>query len=241
MTTKPINLICLPFAGGNRYSYREYELKSPPFIKILTIEYPGRGARLREPLIRDMDRIVADLYGQLKKEDLNDYAIYGHSMGGLAAYLLTRYIMHKGHKPPHHLFISGTTGPSAAGRSGRKRHLLGKKEFLQEINDLDGMPDEILKNEELMEYFEPILRADFTATETYSHKESSPLNIPVTVITGTEEKMETEDIRSWQKETTRLVDFRQFPGKHFFIFQHTIAMMAILSEKLSINTKIYQS
>ena len=230
---KPVTLICLPFAGGNKYSYRDFSTKMPSFIKISVLEYPGRGTRLREPLVQDMGLLVNDLYDQIRANmPEQDYAIYGHSMGGLAAYLLTIKLLENGHKPPMHIFITGTTGPSAVSRIEKKRHLMEKEAFLAEIKELDGMPEEILENEELLHYFEPILRSDFAASENYVHVDRPPLNIPITVITGTGEDMEASDIQLWQKETNFAVDFKRMPGKHFFIFQHTYKIIEIISRKV---------
>lgn len=236
-----MNLFCLPFAGGNKYSYRPYEEKAPFFLKITPLEYPGRGTRTKEPLISDIDILVNDLYKQIcNKVDKMTYAVYGHSMGGLIAYLLTRKLVENNHKVPLHLFITGTTGPSAPSRSDKKRHLLGKKEFLEELKAYGGMPDEILRNEELLHYFEPILRSDFKASENYVHKNAVPLDIPIAVITGTKEDMEIEDIRLWQKETTFKVDFRQMPGKHFYIFKYPLEIVTIITQKLSVYTNEFQ-
>lgn len=238
---KVINVFCLPFAGGNKYSYRGYREKAPSSINFISLEYPGRGARIREPLLTDADAIVNDLYLNIAAiADKQDYAIYGHSLGGLISYLLTRKLIENSHNPPIHLFISGTTGPSSNSRTEKKRHLLPKDEFIQELKDLQGMPDEILNNEELLEYCEPILRSDFKISENYTYKNCDPLNIPVTVITGDEEDMETEDIELWQKETKHIVDFKRFPGKHFFIYNHARDIVQIISNKLSLTTKVYQ-
>jgi surfactin synthase thioesterase subunit len=238
---KPVNLICLPFAGGNKYSYREYELKAPPSIKVIPVEYPGRGARMREPLLRNMKAIVDDLYRQVcNTVELQPYAIYGHSMGGLAAFLLTQKLLQHTHRPPIGLFISGTTGPSAPTRGSVKRHLLDKDAFISEIIDLDGMPAEILESKEMMEYFEPILRADFTATETYIHEETPQLDLPMIVITGTEEDMKMEDVQLWQKENSQTIDFRQMPGKHFFIFHHAEKIVELIADQLVNHIKLCQ-
>lgn len=233
-----INLFCLPFAGGNKYSYRQYKSKAPSHLNLIPLEYPGRGARMKEALVSNIEDLVDDLYNQISDiVDKNNYAVYGHSMGGLLAYLLTVKLYENKRKPPLHLFITGTSGPSAPSRLASKRHLLPKNEFIEEIRELDGMPDDILQNEELLDYLEPILRADFRISENYLHESRDRLNLPLTVITGTEEDMEMEDILLWQKETTCVADFRQFPGNHFFIFQHSDEIIEIISNKLSINSK----
>ncbi len=40
-----LNVFFLPFAGGNKYSYRDFKEKAPSFINIISLEYPGRGAK----------------------------------------------------------------------------------------------------------------------------------------------------------------------------------------------------
>jgi surfactin synthase thioesterase subunit len=87
---RTLNLFCLPYAGGNKYSYREFKAKAPSFLNLVTLEYPGRGARMGEPLSTDISQIVNGLYDQIGNLlDKEEYAFYGHSMGGLVAYLLT--------------------------------------------------------------------------------------------------------------------------------------------------------
>ncbi|HMS63989.1 MAG TPA: thioesterase domain-containing protein [Ignavibacteria bacterium] len=236
---KSINVFCLPYAGGNKYSYREFEKTAPEFLNLITLDYPGRIPRIREPLLPDINGLVNDIYRQIKhKTDLKEYAIYGHSMGGLIASLLTKKLIENKHRVPLHLFITGTSGPSAPSRREKKRHLLPQKEFLQEMKDLDGIPEEILQTEELLHFFEPVLRSDFRACENYIHTETEPFNIPVTVITGADEDMEKVDIHLWQKETRQIVDFRVLPGNHFFIYDNINEIMEIISEKLSVYTKL---
>src|SRR5688500_17851913 len=112
-----ITLFCLPYAGGSKYAYRAFETVAPAFLKIQTLEYPGRGNRRSERLEPDRPRLVDGLYEQIcTKADGNAYGLYGHSMGGLVAYLLARKLVARRHSPPAHLFITGTTGPSAPSR-----------------------------------------------------------------------------------------------------------------------------
>ena len=231
----PINIFCLPFAGGNKYSYREFVDKAPAFLNIITLEYPGRGTRMKDSLVSDINDLVEDVYLQIIphiKE--NKYVIYGHSLGGLMTYLLTKKLIENNYQQPVQLFVTGTTGPSAISRTEKKRHLLEKIEFFEEIRLLNGMPEEILANEELLEYFEPILRSDFKASENYMHVNDAPFNIPLTVITGTEEEMQIEDIKLWQKVTIQPVEFNEMSGNHFFIYDHVTKIIEMICKKLYI-------
>ncbi len=233
-----IDLFCLHFAGGNKYSYRAFVLNAPSHINVIPLEAPGRGARLGETLLTDIHQLAEDYYRQVQpKLSEKPYAIYGHSMGALAAFLLARKLRNNGHNLPVHLFLTGTSGPSSPTRNETKRHLLDRDAFLEEIKALGGMPPEILENKEMLEYFEPILRNDFMVSENYKYKEDMPLQIPFTVATGTEEDMEEDEILAWQRESTETVDFRRFDGDHFFIFRHTNEIIDLISNKLNHNTK----
>lgn len=228
-----INIFFLPFAGGSRYAYRQYEQKMPDPFNLISLEYPGRGSRIKDPFASDVQCLADDLYCQVRNElDNGVYAIYGHSMGGLMAYLLSRKIVENKHRPPLHLFITGTSGPSSPSRTERNYHLLDKKSFLQKIIELKGLPDEIINDEALLDFFEPILRADFKITETYLYEKNEPLDIPITVITGAEEDLYPSEILLWQNETRYKVDFRKMRGNHFFIFQHIDLIIQIIAARL---------
>ncbi|WP_298510486.1 thioesterase II family protein [uncultured Kordia sp.] len=236
---KKINLFCFPFAGGNKYSYRDYEKFIPSNIKLIPIESAGRGMRFSEKLPSSIEETVADYYDQIKDYLQEPYAIYGHSMGSLTGFLVAKKILEENLNPPLHLFFSGRAGPSAKDKDV-KRHTLPKKEFIEELKTLDGIPEEVFNDEDLMELFEPILRADFKAIETYTYTSSEAINIPISVAIGKEEKVTLEEAETWQEESLHPVKIKQFPGKHFFIFQYPKHVMRwIALELLSIKTTVH--
>lgn len=231
---RKVNLFCLPFAGGNKYSYKEFERIVPAHINMISIEYPGRGCRYNESFSKDMGSLVVDAYTTVgQRIDEREYAIYGHSLGGIVAFHVAKKIIELGRKPPVHLFITGTGGPSLE-REGRKNwSAMTKAVFWEEVRKLDGLPEEILKNEEISNYFEPILRADFCLSETDFYQWETALSLPITVINGTEEEATDEEILLWQRETNLKVDFIKLPGKHFFIFQQPERVIDIIRGKLN--------
>lgn len=231
-TGSEMNLFCLPFAGGNKYSYRLYKELAPTFLNLIPLELPGRGARIREPLLTQLDAMVNDLFAQMKPHLDRPYAIYGHSMGAMLTYLITRRIVETNvYAPPVHLFLTGCSGPSARDIN-QKRHLLPKDQFIAKLKEYGGSPDEILYNEGLMDFFEPILRADFQGIENYVYQEAKPMDIPMTVIIGTDEPVTVETAEAWRVETSDTFELHQFPGKHFFIFEHAEKIMQMVHHTL---------
>ena len=185
---------------------------------------------MKEPLLREMEAMVEDLCGQITARVQGSYAIYGHSMGALLAYLLTKRLLRSGRRPPLHLFLTGCRAPSVLRE--HKRHLLPRDEFLAELKTLGGSPDEILADPVMMDLFEPIIRADFQAIENYRYQPSEPLALPITVITGKQECISREDAEAWRIETTGKVRLLTLPGKHFFIYDHEQLLMRLIGEEI---------
>lgn len=197
------------------------------------MEPPGRGRRIREPLIRDLHMMAKDIFDQIRSALQEPYAIYGHSMGAMLAYLVTRQVLAAGLPPPRQLFLSGCGAPcSKLNQPGR--HKLPKEAFWQALRELGGSPPEILEDEELQHFFEPILRADFEAIEKYCYQEVAPFDIPIIAMIGYEEFVTREEVALWQMETTAPVEVVTFPGNHFFIFDRAYEIARLIKKSLNL-------
>ncbi|MEN8219998.1 MAG: thioesterase domain-containing protein [Pseudomonadota bacterium] len=119
-----ITLYCLPFAGGHTLSYRDFQAHVAETILIKPLELPGRGKRTREPLLTNLEAMADDVFEQVIS-DLNGqlYAIYGHSMGAILGYLLTKRILNAGKSAPLHLFFSGREAPAVIDGDSLKHQL----------------------------------------------------------------------------------------------------------------------
>jgi len=229
-----ITLYCLPFAGGNALSYRDFQTHVTEQVHIKPLDLPGHGKRIKEPLLTKLETIVDDLFHQVQEDIKNQpYAIYGHSMGALLGYLLTKHILSTGLPTPRHLFLSGKEGPSKTNDKPHK-HRLPKTDFFDKINELGGIPPEILEHAELMDFFEPILRADFKAIETYVYHPTPPMDMPITFLHGlTDPEVSENELQAWQQETRQPISIKKFKGSHFFIFDHLPQIGQLFSHTLT--------
>ncbi len=234
-----ITLFCFPFAGGSSYSYQAFAPYKPDFVDLVPLELPGRGRRIRESLLRNIDAMVDDLYRQIVGKLTGQYAFYGHSMGTLLSFRLTQRLIEKGYMPPVHLFMTGRGGPSIERESEVKRSQLPRPAFIEKVRELDGSPDEVLNDDDLMNLFVPVLRADFEAIENYVHQSSYPFSIPIDVIVGSEEKITDEEAWAWERETDAPVMVHQLPGKHFFILKQSSEIMRLIGRKMCQQTESY--
>jgi surfactin synthase thioesterase subunit len=220
-------LFCLPFAGGSSYSYRDLQRHADD-VRFVVLELPGRGRRFSEPLLTTLLDMSDDLFQQIRDRLDGAYAVYGHSLGAGIGYLLIKRIIREQCPLPQRFFVSGREAPSLPVKQ-KGRHLLPRAQFIEVLKRFEGTVPEVLENQEMMDLFEPVLRADFQALDTYAYEKTEPFDVPITVMRGSEESVSRDDVLKWQDETIRKIDFLEFSGGHFFIFSHAEEIGRILS------------
>ena len=226
-----MHLFCIPYAGGNAWSYRALERFVSPGITLEGLELPGRGRRGLEPLCSSLEDLADDVLRQIQARAVpGRYAIYGHSMGALLAYLTAHRIRRAGLPPPESLFVSGSSAPAAL--PVRDRHRLPPTEFVAMLRELGGCPPQILEDAEMLDFFEPILRSDFKAVETWQYRQAPPLDLPMIVMAGDQDDTTVADASGWTTETTAPCRVIEFSGDHFFILRHWEAIGTTIQRQL---------
>ncbi len=215
-----MKIIAFPFAGGNRHSLSFMKKFLPKEIELIIMDYPGRGSRINEPLMYDINNITTDAFKNIKQliQD-DDYLLYGHSMGAMVAFLLCKEIEKRKLKKPLKLIVSGRSAPLVK-RKKKNISDLPKDLFWKEVVSLNGTPSGLLDEPSLKELFEPILRADFKAVEEYEYSETHALNVPIDVFYGNQELKDLGDINKWKEESNKEVNIYELEGDHFFIYNH---------------------
>ncbi|KAA1244365.1 thioesterase II family protein [Aquimarina sp. RZ0] len=235
-------IIAIPFAGGNKYSFKTLEDQVPDHLDWRTLELPGRGARFNEESLFTIPEMVEDLIAQLIPHiKTGDYILYGHSMGTLLGYELTKQIIQRKLKLPHCLFFTGRAAPSILLKE--KKSVLPKIIFWEKVQEMGGLPKEILKCEELLELYYPILVSDFKAIEDYIYTPmEKPFSIPIYVCLGKDEigeekgKTKITDIKVWGDETIFPCTPELMEGDHFFIFRNQKKIVDKLSNIFRIHS-----
>ncbi|MDM0053047.1 thioesterase II family protein [Variovorax sp. J22R115] len=225
-----MRLLCFPFSGGSATSYRGLGTCFDS-IEVSTFELPGRGRRFSEPALERCEPMVEDLLQQIRPRIRAPYALFGHSMGALLAYLIAKRVIAEGLPCPAHLFVSGSRAPAVI--FSERWHLLPRQEFHRVLAELGGCPPAILSDPELMALYEPVLRADFGAMASYRHEPSAPFEFPITAVIGQEDRVSHDQARAWQQETVQPLRLERFAGGHFFIFRHWQQIQRLISARLS--------
>jgi surfactin synthase thioesterase subunit len=227
-----MRLFCLPFAGGGAVFYHARKNFLPPDVELARIKLPGREARLREKAFTDMGALIAELTEVLTPWLDRPYVLFGHSMGALIAFELSRALRARHRLLPLHLFVSGFWAPHLQ----RPERLTGlpDAQFIARLREYGGIPELVLRNPELMEIFLPIFRSDFEMIDSYTYRPADPLDCPLTAFGGeSDPKIPLDRISAWHVHTSRGFKCHFLPGGHFFINESQSRLLELLWEDLA--------
>jgi len=235
-TDARMRLFCLPYAGAGASAYRTWANEIPPELQLCAVQLPGRENRLGDRPIDDAATLVREMLAGIRPYLDRPFVIFGHSMGALLAFELARELRRLGYPQPRHLFLSAHRAPQLPGLLPHV-HSLTRSEFIAELRNLEGTPEEVLAHEELMQIAEPILRADFKLCELYEYVPGEPLDIPLSIFGGADDPKITESVlEPWRQQTRASMKLRIFPGGHLFLQQSRMELVSAILEDLHIDS-----
>jgi len=225
--TSATRVFCFPHAGGGAGSFAEWPAVAG--ITVCPVQPPGRAERFREPPHRSVESYADSLLAGLGHQFTGHYAFFGHSVGALVAYRLTRRLRALGATPPAHLFVSGRAAPHLP-YTRPPLHDLPAAELVPHLRRMGGTPDVFLDDPALLDVFLPVLRADFTTNETYRHEPGLPLPVPLTAFGGTEDpRADAEELHAWGALTSAAFAVHTYPGGHFYLESHAPSVLDMIA------------
>lgn len=212
-----VRLFCFPYAGGGTIIYKDWLKRFPSNIEVHMAQLPGRERRFNEQLPTSVEAITSAFRQEIKPFLHQPFIFFGHSMGALLAYELTRELIKEEGVSPEILFVSAKSAPHI-NNSREYIHKLPSDEFWDKLIKLNGTPKEIVENDELMKLYEPTLRKDFEICDSYLFEKSVNLTCPISVFGGTDDiTINKEELEAWQELSTGAFKLRMVEGDHFYI------------------------
>jgi medium-chain acyl-[acyl-carrier-protein] hydrolase len=210
-------LFCLPCAGGGTAIYYPWRDLLLDEVALVRIQLPGRETRLRERSMTRMRPLIKAIIEELAHYIDLPIFLFGHSMGALIAFELSRELRRKFGVVPAHLFVSGRRAPQIPNPDPIV-HELPDKEFIDYLIQYEGIPEIVTESEELLDLFLPILRADFELLDHYQYQNEPLLDCPITAFGGlSDPKIAHDDVRAWRAQTSGQFNCHLLKGGHFFI------------------------
>lgn len=226
-----MQLFLLPFAGGNRYSY-DFLLRQMDtnLIDSHPLELPGRGGRIDEKLIFNLEEAIADYLQQIQDRRTNDpYLIFGHSMGAVLGFQIVMKLEAEGDVPM--VFIaSGNSGPRLRPPEGHGEKLgtLTDEQLKAKLRKLGGISEKILGQPEIFDFFKTAIKADFAILdeEIFYENQIPKIQAPIHAMMGREEE-KVALIGNWQYFTSAEFTYNIMDGNHFFIHHHPQEIISV--------------
>jgi medium-chain acyl-[acyl-carrier-protein] hydrolase len=161
------------------------------------------------------------------------FAFFGHCLGALIAFELSRQIRTLHGLQPVALFVSGHRAPQLPDRFPPS-HRLPDAQFAVELRRRNGTREEVLQNPQVMRLVLPLLRADFAICETYLYTPGEVLDCPLTVFGGqADPAVLPQELDGWAEQTQGPCRVQILPGDHFFLQTARIQLLAGLSQDLN--------
>ncbi|MFE4857011.1 thioesterase II family protein [Streptomyces sp. NPDC056670] len=228
-------LYCFAHGGGSATEYLRWA-PDLPAAELHAVQLPGRGSRYGEPMFASMDALVAAFLDEVEPGPA-PFAFFGHSLGSLVAYEITRALRDAGRPLPYRLILSGYPAPHRRHvRVDDPLHRLPDNELIDRIARLHGgIPQEVLDSAELRELVVGALRADYRVLETYAWRKAEPLPVPITVFGGSADHSR-EQLDAWQQHTQADLTVRQFPGGHFYLREDPAPVLRELAKAVARTT-----
>jgi surfactin synthase thioesterase subunit len=227
----PTRLVCFPHAGGSASFFHPLAIALPT-VDVISLQYPGRQDRRREPVIPDIAGYADQITTVLATLPSRPTVFFGHSMGATLAFEVAHRLENSPADAPKALVVSGRRGPSTY--RDESVHLRDDNGIVEEMKLLNGTNLALLGDEEILRMALPAIRSDYRAIETYTCQPGRLVHVPITALIGDSDPRATVDeATNWQEHTTAEFRLRTFTGGHFYLTDHQAALTAEISAELA--------
>jgi surfactin synthase thioesterase subunit len=233
----PMRLVYFPHAGGAANSSFQLSAALPPVAEVISVQYPGRHDRFGEPCVDSLSALADEIPQWLDALDDKPMAFFGHSMGAILAYEITRRLeaddpSSAGGSAPTHLFVSGRRAPTVL--RDESVHLRDDDGLIADLRALQGTDDSVFDDPEVMKLVLPAVRADYRAIETYVYEPGPQLTCPVTAVIGdSDQRVNRAEAEDWRKQTTGEFRLHVLPGGHFYLGEGALGVADLLRDELA--------
>jgi len=222
-------VFCFPYAGGGAGAFKDFQHADPRFV---AVQYPGREKRMGEPAITSMESLVDAVINELEPVARHRYALFGHSLGAKVAFRVVLGLVKRGLPLPCHLFVAGCSAPFVP--EPRPIYHLDDAGFIEGLRRYEATPSEILDNPQIVKFFLPMLRADFTISDTFAAHKEEQIPIFITALSGQGDEDGTPvEMMRWKESTNAGFELVEFKGGHFFPFEKPAEVLAVLQKRLA--------
>jgi len=225
-------LLCFPYAGGGPSAFHRWAEVLPAGVELLAVRLPGRHTRIDERPYDDWEELLHQLGRVVSAAVDRPFALFGHSLGAMMAYELTRRLADGADATPHRLLLAGCRAPDVP-LLLPAIHRLPDEEFTRNLSLVSSTPPEVLADQHMMRLVRPLMRADLTLAETWPPVAPTPVHVPATAFAGRDDTVAPPwSTRRWSRFVGPLT-VHVLAGDHFFIRSGDGAFLELLAAELT--------
>lgn len=233
-------IFCIPYAGGAASAYGELKtIAEKRNLRLVPLELAGHSSRLSEVPYKDFSAAVEDCYKMitdyLHRNYVENYAVFGHSMGSWIAYeLVEKLKKNPTIDNPVRLFLSANTIPQIEIK--RKTEQFTDDEFWNWIYELGGLEKQLYEMTEFKDYILPIIRNDYRILEKYAGEKVpvKDLSMELCMMGGREDDISQEEFMKWNQFTSQRFEMKWFNGNHFYFRDEPNRVVDYFCQKMQI-------
>jgi acyl transferase domain-containing protein/surfactin synthase thioesterase subunit/acyl carrier protein len=231
-------LFCFPYAGGGLVSFRAWPQVLDDWIEVVAVEPPGRGTRINEVAINDMDAFVECLLPELIQWLDRPSAFFGHCLGGLTMFAMLCALPEAWAQFIKHVFACGVRPPHLLKRKGRfednllydmllhqdfdiRRPAYAQTDeiFVDIVRHFDTpAADRMLGIPKLREALLPTIRAEFGMAYNFNYRPIEPFSFPISSFVGDLDPwVSGRDSAGWGELTRSRFTNHVRRGSHFLL------------------------
>ena len=248
-----VRLFCFPYAGGGLVSFRAWAQRFNGTVEVVAVEPPGRGTRINETAVNDLDAFVAGLLPEMVDWLDRPSAFFGHCLGGLSMFATLRALPKQYFRFVKHAFACGVRPPHLLKRRGEFEDNLIYGMMMHRDFDIKIPPlaqtDEIfadiirqfdtpaankmLEIPKLRKILLPTIRAEFQMAYNYNHQPVEPFPFPISSFVGDSDPWVSEEDSAGWGELTR-GGFANYVcrGSHFLMADDGDRIVEIINDAL---------
>ncbi len=211
-------LLCIPHAGGGPSTFRPWAALLSEDVELLVAHLPGRESRHRETALDNAAIIAAHVVDALERLPARPLRVFGHSMGALIAYEVAHQLQRQGKVAPVLLVVSGHGSPQAPLTYSTLPDPEAPDLVRIVSRQYGGIPSELMADPSLLDFFEPLLRADFRVVADHIAEWRPPLCCPLLVLAGQDDPhVALSACDAWRECTTGPWRSQRLVGGHFYL------------------------
>jgi len=233
-----VRLFCFPYAGGGVVSFRAWGQMFNGSVEIVAVEPPGRGTRINETAIDDLEAFVGGLLPEMVDWIDRPSAFFGHCLGGLTMFATQCALPEASAHFIKHMFACGVRPPHLLKRRGEFEDNLVYDMMLHHDFDIRVPPyaqtdeiiadiirrfdtpaaDRMLEIPKLRNALLPTIRAEFGMAYKYEYRPVEPFSFPISSFVGDSDPWVSEkDSAGWAELTRGGFTNHVRKGSHFLM------------------------